>query len=100
MVAITRKGNTMMARLYESEERRTKVRTKRNRATAMKPERIGDSAHEATIAETPCSFLFLKGEFKLTHSSSEREKKKTRSEAQKQAIADIKKDERVDGHDV
>lgn len=62
MVAITRKGNTRMARLYESEDRRTKVRTKRKRATAMMPERTGDSAHEATIAETPCSsgsFIFF-----------------------------------------
>ena len=57
MVAVTRKGKIKMARLVESSDRSTKVLTNRKRATAMIPERTGDSTHEATMADTPCGAI-------------------------------------------
>lgn len=51
---VTRTGNTIIDLARECSDRRTVVRTVTKRATAMTPDRIGDSAHDATMAETPC----------------------------------------------
>lgn len=54
MVTITRTGKTIIDRDRECSDRRTKVRTMTKRATAMIPDRMGDSTHDATMADTPC----------------------------------------------
>ena len=54
MVAVTRIGKAISALDTDFSDRRTKVRTVKNRNTAMMPEKTGDSTHDATMPATPC----------------------------------------------